>query len=127
MADRVLVMYLGRVMEQNTVAAFVRAPRHPYARALLAATPSLELDRRTGRLAGIRGLPARMIEVPPGCPFHPRCPDAEPRCAVQVPEWRAYPDGSGAACHLLPDAGARRRTRRARPPLRLPTTAARQR
>jgi oligopeptide/dipeptide ABC transporter ATP-binding protein len=101
LADRVLVMYLGRVMEQNAVRPFVAGPRHPYARALLAATPALDLDRRTGRLAGIRGLPARMIEVPPGCPFHPRCPDAEARCSVEVPAWRAHADGSGAACHRL--------------------------
>lgn len=106
LADRVLVMYLGRVMEQNAVSAFVRAPRHPYAQALLAATPSLDQDRHSGRLAGVRGTPARMIEVPPGCPFHPRCPHATARCAAEVPAWLSYPDGSGAACHLLTPAEA---------------------
>ena len=68
LAHRVLVLYLGRVLEQNGVRDFVRQPRHPYSRALLAATPSLEADRRTGRLAGIRGLPAQMIDVPPAAP-----------------------------------------------------------
>ena len=101
LADRVMVMYLGRVMEQNSVSRFVAAPRHPYAQALLAATPSLDFDRRSGRLAGIRGMPARMTEVPTGCAFHPRCPHALAECATDVPEWRAYPDGGGAACHLL--------------------------
>jgi oligopeptide/dipeptide ABC transporter ATP-binding protein len=105
LADRVVVMYLGRIAEQNDVRAFVRAPRHPYARALLAATPSLDADRRTARLAGIRGLPARMTEIPPGCPFHPRCPVALPRCAEETPAWRAFPDGSGAACHVVDDVG----------------------
>jgi peptide/nickel transport system ATP-binding protein len=109
LAHRVLVLYLGRVLEQNGVRDFVRQPRHPYSRALLAATPSLEADRRTGRLAGIRGLPAQMIDVPPGCPFHPRCPEAEPRCAERFPAWSPAgpqaPPGAGAACHLLPAPG----------------------
>ena len=106
LADRVMVMYLGRVMEQNTVSAFVQQPRHPYAQALLAASPSLDMDRRSGRLAGIRGIPARMTEIPPGCPFHPRCPHALAECATGVPAWRQFPDGSGAACHLVTDAGS---------------------
>ena len=103
LADRVMVMYLGRVMEQNRVADFVSAPRHPYAQALLAATPSLDQDRRSGRLAGIGGMPARMTEIPSGCPFHPRCPHADALCATDVPVWREFAGGSGAACHLLAD------------------------
>ncbi|HET7768367.1 MAG TPA: ABC transporter ATP-binding protein [Chloroflexota bacterium] len=104
LADRVIVMYLGRVMEQNAVSAFVGQPRHPYAQALLAATPSLDTDRRSGRLAGIRGTPARMTEIPPGCSFHPRCAHALAQCAIDVPAWERYEDGSGAACHLLSSA-----------------------
>jgi oligopeptide/dipeptide ABC transporter ATP-binding protein len=103
LADRVMVMYLGRVMEHNDVTEFVGAPRHPYAQALLGATPSLTIERRSGRLAGIQGLPARMTEIPPGCPFHPRCPIAVGKCATDVPAWRAFPDGGGAACHLVTD------------------------
>lgn len=97
-ADRVAVMYLGRILEQNTVAGFAHEPLHPYTRALLAATPTLEGGQR---LASIPGLPARMTEVPPGCPFHPRCAHVIARCTVEVPALRALESGRAAACHLL--------------------------
>jgi oligopeptide/dipeptide ABC transporter ATP-binding protein len=97
-ADRVVVMYLGHVMEQNTVEGFSLAPLHPYGRALLAATPALDTEER---LLSIRGTPARMTEIPSGCPFHPRCVHAEPECAGDVPVLRTFGEGRSAACHLL--------------------------
>jgi oligopeptide/dipeptide ABC transporter ATP-binding protein len=102
-ADRVVVMYLGRVLERNTIARFVAGPRHPYARALLAATPSLTAD---GPLAAIPGTPARMTEVPSGCVFHPRCPHAGPECVATRPALRPLPAGELVACHMVHDAAA---------------------
>lgn len=99
-ADRVLVMYLGQVMEQSGLHHFASAPLHPYSRALLAATPPLEGD---AAIAGIPGLPAHMTDVPDGCPFHPRCPHAGSRCTTERPTLRDFGDRRSAACHLIED------------------------
>jgi oligopeptide/dipeptide ABC transporter ATP-binding protein len=97
-ADRVAVMYLGRIVEQNSVAGFALRPLHPYSRALLAATPSLEGGER---LTSIPGTPARMTEVPAGCAFHPRCPHVAAECEIDRPHLRDFGDRTSAACHLL--------------------------
>jgi oligopeptide/dipeptide ABC transporter ATP-binding protein len=84
MADRVVVMYLGRVMEEGTVDDIFHAPKHPYTRALLSSIPSMYGETRTA-LPVIAGTLPHPFNRPPGCPFHPRCPDAFDRCAESVP------------------------------------------
>ncbi|SJZ38130.1 peptide/nickel transport system ATP-binding protein [Enhydrobacter aerosaccus] len=83
LCDRIVVMYLGRIVEQGPARAVFDAPAHPYTRALLAATPSLHRRVRTAPLAG--ELPSAS-KPPSGCVFRTRCPDARPRCADAVPQ-----------------------------------------
>ncbi|RSN41725.1 oligopeptide/dipeptide ABC transporter ATP-binding protein, partial [Actinomadura sp. WAC 06369] len=73
-------------------------PAHPYTRGLLASVP--RLDRRGGPLTPIGGAPPNPAALPPGCPFHPRCPRAEARCAVDRPPPVAVAPGHTAACHF---------------------------
>ncbi|MDV7213820.1 peptide ABC transporter ATP-binding protein [Azotobacter beijerinckii] len=96
-ADRLLVMYLGRPMELGPAERIYRKPLHPYTQALLAATPSLhpEPGRQRVRLAGE---PPNPLEPPTGCVFHPRCPYATERCRGEVPALREV-DGREVACH----------------------------
>ncbi len=96
-ADRVLVMYLGRIAEIAPAAALFSRPRHPYTRALLAATPSLDPARRTIKLR-LAGEPPSPLNPPGGCAFHPRCPVASARCASERPELRKLDDHE-VACH----------------------------
>jgi oligopeptide/dipeptide ABC transporter ATP-binding protein len=70
------VMYLGRIVEQGDVRTVMKAPRHPYTMGLLESLPGLALDKE--RLSSIKGSVPSLAERPPGCPFHPRCPHAEP-------------------------------------------------
>ncbi len=104
-SDRVLVMYLGRIVEIGPVDAIYGAPRHPYTRALLSAMPSMDPDRRTQE-APIAGDPPNPINPPPGCRFHTRCPHAADVCRTRVPELVAAPvaDGHLAACHMADPA-----------------------
>ena len=83
-ADDVLVMYLGRVVEYGAKASVFARPAHPYTRALLASTPSLAAAGRRVR-APLQGELPSPLDPPPGCAFHKRCPHALPRCAVEVP------------------------------------------
>jgi oligopeptide/dipeptide ABC transporter ATP-binding protein len=83
-ATRVLVMYLGRVVEAGPVDDVVATPLHPYTAALLSATPLPDRDRRRRRIV-LRGEPPSAIDRPTGCPFHPRCPIARERCAAEAP------------------------------------------
>jgi dipeptide transport system ATP-binding protein len=94
-ADEVLVMYLGRVMEQAPRATLFAQPRHPYTRALLAATPSLYA---TPISEPVRGEPPSPLAPPAGCAYHTRCPHATPLCQQQRPALRDL-DGSRVACH----------------------------
>ena len=98
-SHRVMVMYLGRIVEAGPAKALVAHPLHPYTQALIAAVPVPEIDapRRTPALSGEIPSP---IHPPPGCPFHPRCPIAEGRCRGEVPEWREVRPGQWAACHF---------------------------
>lgn len=96
-ADRVAVMYLGRIVEEASAAAFFAGPRHPYAQALLASRPSLAHRRRLFR--PIDGELPSPLAPPTGCSFHPRCPVAVPRCVSAVPELRPVADGRRSACH----------------------------
>jgi oligopeptide/dipeptide ABC transporter ATP-binding protein len=102
-ADRVVVLYLGEVMEEGPVASVFGAPRHPYTRALIASEPDLAhagrggRDRPTPRLSG--DLPSP-IDRPPGCAFATRCPSAMPVCAGDRPRMTVDAAGHRHACHL---------------------------
>ncbi|MGW1062247.1 ABC transporter ATP-binding protein [Micromonospora rubida] len=100
-ADEVLVMYAGRCVERGTVREVLKAPRHPYSRGLLAATPRLDGDL-TRALEPIEGQPPSLLDPPPGCAFHPRCAYTAlvggDRCQTERPAAR------DVACHLAPDA-----------------------
>ena len=96
-ADRVAVLYAGRLAEIGPVAEVVARPRHPYTRGLMAATPMATPAGQ--RLNQIPGAMPRLDAMPPGCAFHPRCPIAEDRCRTGTPPGIA--DGAGtAACWL---------------------------
>jgi len=95
LADEVMVMYLGRVVEHGPKDTIFTAPRHPYTAALLSATPSADPARRRRRIKLEGELPSPMA-VPPGCPFHPRCWRADALCRAEMP---ALSPGTGAACH----------------------------
>ncbi|HEX2063507.1 MAG TPA: ABC transporter ATP-binding protein [Acidimicrobiales bacterium] len=103
LADRVLVMYAGKHVETASVGDVFYAPRHPYTMGLLASLPRLDEDGRRQRLHTIKGHPPSLINVPPGCAFHPRCPHAElpEPCSTDVPG--LLPAGSAdhlSACHF---------------------------
>ena len=96
---RVLVMYLGKIVELAAADALVDSPRHPYTRALLSAVPTIDPDSKRERIV----LPGEMpspVNPPRGCPFHPRCPVAETRCQTEVPHLREVTPGHWTACHL---------------------------
>jgi len=97
--QRIAVMYLGRIVELADRDALFGAPQHPYTEALLAAAPLP--DPRAKRTQPIvEGEVPSPLDPPPGCPFHPRCLYAEPRCRTEVPALRRLADGRLAACHL---------------------------
>jgi peptide/nickel transport system ATP-binding protein len=100
MCDEVAVMYLGRVVEQGPVDAIFHDPKHPYTRALLRSMPSIKARVRS-RLPVIEGSIPHPYNRPPGCPFHPRCPDFMPgRCDRIEPPSVEVGDGHDAACLL---------------------------
>jgi peptide/nickel transport system ATP-binding protein len=98
-SDRVMVMYLGEVVEIGPTREIYAAPRHPYSEALLAAMPSLDPDRRTME-APLQGDPPNPIDPPPGCRFHTRCARAFGPCATHPPSATAVGRRHIAACHL---------------------------
>ncbi len=99
-ADRIAVMYLGRLVELAPSAALLAQPSHPYTQALLAALPRLGRGKRKPGTAP-RGEPANALAPPPGCPFHPRCPKAEAICTRIEPPLAALGDaGRQTACHF---------------------------
>jgi dipeptide transport system ATP-binding protein len=97
-ADEVMVMYLGRAVEQGSREAIFSTPRHPYTRALLSATPVADPRRKKDRIVLTGELPSP-IDPPPGCAFHPRCPLAQPRCKAERPALREI-GGVQVACHF---------------------------
>ncbi len=111
MSDRVMVMYLGEVAEIGPVDRIYAEPAHPYSRALLAAMPSMDPDRRTLE-APLQGDPPNPINPPPGCRFHTRCAFAEGLCAQRSPELYAMGDkGHFAACHIAIDGSGHSKAR----------------
>jgi len=97
MCEKLAVMYAGKIVEAGTVRELFNNPRHPYTQALLGAMPKLGSKEK---LVAIPGQPPDLASLPPGCPFHPRCPDALPRCAVEAPgETRLSPSWT-ARCWL---------------------------
>ena len=95
--DRIGVMYAGRLAELGPVQSLLEEPLHPYTRMLVESLPSLE---RKGVFRGIPGLPPSLLEPPPGCPFHPRCPQVMDCCSDSVPELEEVAAERRAACHL---------------------------
>jgi peptide/nickel transport system ATP-binding protein len=104
-AQRVMVMYAGRAMEAAPTHELFAQPQHPYTWGLLESIPRVE--QRKSRLVPIEGAPPSLIFVPPGCPFHPRCPHRFGVCDQERPEFRDRGSGHEEACHL--DVDAKRR------------------
>jgi oligopeptide transport system ATP-binding protein len=99
-ADRMAVMYMGRIVEQGGMEGVVGRPLHPYTRALLAAVPVTNpAGRRREPL--LPGEPPDPAQLPAGCRFHPRCPLAMAHCATTSPSWHEAAPDHGAACHAL--------------------------
>ncbi|MFD0202155.1 MULTISPECIES: ABC transporter ATP-binding protein [Saccharothrix] len=97
-ADRIVVMYAGRIVEQADAVSLFRAPGHPYTAALMRSLP--RLDSKGAALETIRGLPPSLLRIPSGCPFHPRCPRAQDVCATHVPPDVRLGLGRTSACHF---------------------------
>lgn len=103
-ADRVAVMYLGRIVEEGPVRDVIRRPAHPYTRGLINALP--KLDDLDAALTPVPGDIPSPLERPSGCVFHTRCPVAEDRCRAVKPDMRTARPGHRAACHLMEEAPA---------------------
>jgi peptide/nickel transport system ATP-binding protein/oligopeptide transport system ATP-binding protein len=100
-ADRVMVMYAGRVAEEAPVNALFDRPLHPYTRGLLECVPSIQQE--TDRLVAIRGTLPEPARRPPGCRFAPRCQFAEPACRARLPPLDPQAPGHRAACIRIPE------------------------
>ncbi len=98
MASRILVMYLGQIMEELPSSQILH-PMHPYTKALLAAVPIAD-PRRKQVMVPVAGDVPSAVHPPQGCPFHPRCPYRQARCETEVPALRTMPDGYRVACHF---------------------------
>lgn len=99
-ADEVMVMYLGRCVEQGNTKAIFGNPRHPYTQALLSATPRLEAEHRRERIKLTGELPSP-LNPPKGCAFHARCRLATERCKQERPELKTYENGTKIACFMV--------------------------
>ncbi|MGQ3029004.1 MAG: oligopeptide/dipeptide ABC transporter ATP-binding protein [Ferrovibrionaceae bacterium] len=100
MADDVVVMYAGQVVEQAPVARLFDQPQHPYTIGLLGSVP--RLDREQARLNAIDGTVPDPLRMPPGCRFSPRCPFAIDRCRAEAPPLAAIAGDHAAACWRAP-------------------------
>jgi oligopeptide/dipeptide ABC transporter ATP-binding protein len=99
-ADRIGVMYAGKLVEEGSVEEIFAQPAHPYAQLLMTSLPSLE---RKDDLQGIMGAPPSLLNPPSGCVFHPRCPYMMESCQTIVPHFRTLSAKHRSACHLLDD------------------------
>ncbi len=100
-ADKIAVMYAGRIVETAPVHAIYKAPAHPYTKGLLESIPRLDLKGR--ELYAIKGLPPSLLSLPPGCAFHPRCPMAADRCRTEEPPLYEVDPVRASACHYWPE------------------------
>jgi len=98
LSDRVVIMYLGRVVEAAPTEEIYARANHPYTQALLAEVPRLDLRRKS--FVSIKGEIPSPLDPPPGCHFHPRCPHAMPRCRIEQPHLREIAPLHFSACHL---------------------------
>jgi peptide/nickel transport system ATP-binding protein len=105
MADRVAVMYAGKIAEVGPTTKIFEDPKHPYTKALLDSIPNIRVEDKV--LNTIPGSPPSLTNPPPGCPFHPRCPFAFDRCRAEDPKPVVTGTDSEAACFLLEGAEAR--------------------
>jgi len=104
-SDRVMVMYLGQVVEIGSCESIFEAPRHPYTKALLSSVPSIDPDHRT-EVAPLAGDPPNPINPPSGCRFHTRCARAQAVCSTAMPPLALSKDGQGVACWIhVEDSG----------------------
>jgi oligopeptide/dipeptide ABC transporter ATP-binding protein len=98
-SHRVMVMYLGKIVEQADAKEIIRAPKHPYTQALISAVPEVNPETQRQRIVLAGDVPSP-IHPPPGCPFHPRCPIVEEKCRSVVPTLDEVQKDHWAACHL---------------------------
>jgi oligopeptide/dipeptide ABC transporter ATP-binding protein len=98
-SHRIMVMYLGKVVEFGPATTVCHRPKHPYTQALLSAVPIVDPASKRQRIMLAGELPSP-INPPSGCPFHPRCPVAEARCKVEVPQLRSLAEEHTVSCHL---------------------------
>ncbi|HET6606131.1 MAG TPA: oligopeptide/dipeptide ABC transporter ATP-binding protein [Rhodopila sp.] len=98
LSDRVLIMYLGRIIETAATEEIFSRANHPYTQALLAEVPRITSGKR--RFTAVKGEIPSPLDPPAGCHFHPRCPHAMPRCALEAPALREVAPGHSSACHL---------------------------
>jgi oligopeptide/dipeptide ABC transporter ATP-binding protein len=98
LSDRVVIMYLGRVVEEGATDELFEKPNHPYTTALLGEIPRLDTRKRV--FAPVKGEIPSPLNPPSGCHFHPRCPHAMPRCKVEAPVLREIAPGRRSSCHL---------------------------
>jgi oligopeptide/dipeptide ABC transporter ATP-binding protein len=103
--DRVVIMYAGRIVESGSVERVYERPGHPYTRALMQALPRLE-GKRSRRLFQIEGEPPNLLELPPGCSFWPRCPEAMDICRKEYPPTLPLQGDGTAACWLWTEGAA---------------------
>jgi peptide/nickel transport system ATP-binding protein len=97
--QRTVVMYLGQIVEEAPTRALFDAPAHPYTAALLSTNPSVDPARRKARII-LRGEIPSVVNPPPGCRFHTRCPQAVAHCSREAPALRDAPDGRRVRCHF---------------------------
>ena len=100
-ADKIAVMYAGRIVERAPVHEIYKAPAHPYTKGLLESIP--RLDQKGQELYAIKGLPPNLLNIPPGCAFNPRCPLAQDVCRTDVPplyDVTESPVPRASACHF---------------------------
>ncbi len=100
-ADRIAVMYAGRIVEEANVYDLYAKPAHPYTMGLIDSIP--RMDERGQQLRTIKGLPPNLMNIPPGCPFNPRCPMAQPVCREKLPPLLQIGTDRASACHFAED------------------------